>query len=87
MCQLVLVLHSTQLLTVSEDMVHHPLECHWSIVQAKGNHFKLKQSKWNGKHCTSSEIVMVVEKTWSNTTQWVHLSYQHAATLVVVVIG
>ena len=41
----------SKVLTVSEDMVHPPLECGWSIVQAKGHHYKLKQAKWSGKHC------------------------------------
>ena len=35
---------------VSEHMVHHPLECRWSIVQAKWHHFKLKQTKGGCKH-------------------------------------
>ena len=36
-------------LAVPENMVHHPLERGWGIVQAKGHHLKLEEAKGSGK--------------------------------------
>ena len=44
-----------KVLTVSEKIVHHPLECCWNIVQAEWHHFKLKHAKRGGKRCFSLE--------------------------------
>ena len=45
----------SELLTVSQNVIHRPLESGRSIVQAKRHHFKLKEAEWGSKGSLSRE--------------------------------
>ena len=42
---------SSQVLIVSEDMVHHPLKHHWCIAKTKWHHSNSNRPKKSGKRC------------------------------------